>query len=243
MCETPDAMTARNPLPSCLSHLEQRDAAVRLRALEEAGAERDKAQSACTAWQFVFEGIEAHLLDRIAMGDPASPETYLRIIRADVADIQRESDAIVKSRWADSARHQKRIQELEAELAALRAPATDEEVVEIAAIAILVAWEEAPLEWAKTTWAKWKAHPVECQHHMDVYLSLVNAMLPAVAPKLRTAALDDARLACIGVALGYGDYAGRHTEVTAKCAATNAEIAALDCVAAIRRMMEAGPSQ
>lgn len=29
-------MTASNPLPACLSHLEQRDAAVRLRALEEA---------------------------------------------------------------------------------------------------------------------------------------------------------------------------------------------------------------
>ncbi len=29
-------MTARNPLPACLSHLAQRDAAVRLRALDDA---------------------------------------------------------------------------------------------------------------------------------------------------------------------------------------------------------------
>jgi hypothetical protein len=76
--------------------------------------ERDLAQSACAAWRDVFLSIEAHLKDRIAMGDPAKPLTYLAIIQAEVANVNRSSKSIVNARWADSARYQKRIAELEA---------------------------------------------------------------------------------------------------------------------------------
>jgi len=95
-----------------------------LELAEELRIERDIAQSACTAWRYVFENIEAHLQDRIAMRDQSSPETYLSIIRSAVENVYRDSHAIVNARWADSACHQRHIARLEQELAAARqAPA------------------------------------------------------------------------------------------------------------------------
>src|SRR5712671_2160714 len=78
-----------------------------LELAEELRIERDIAQSACTAWRYVFENIEAHLQDRIAMRDQSSPETYLSIIRSAVENVYRDSHAIVNARWADSACHQR----------------------------------------------------------------------------------------------------------------------------------------
>jgi len=88
-----------------------------LAAITALEAHRIEAQSACTAWQSVFLCIEAHLLDRIAMKDPASPQTYLDIIRSEVEEIDRFSKQIIASRWHDSARYQQQITALEARLA------------------------------------------------------------------------------------------------------------------------------
>ncbi len=88
--------------------------------IDQLRIERDLAQSACTAWRDVFEGIEAHLQDRIAMRDQSSPETYLSIIRSAVENVYRDSQTIVNSRWADSACSQKHIARLEQELAEAR---------------------------------------------------------------------------------------------------------------------------
>lgn len=64
----------------------------------------EQAQSTCTAWRDVFDCIAAHLRDRIEAGDEADPERYLRIIRSEVQNVARESEAIVNARWADAAR-------------------------------------------------------------------------------------------------------------------------------------------
>jgi len=87
---------------------EHEEAAATLRDLAAANAqlerERDEAQSVCTAWQGVFETIEAHLQDRVAMRDEADPQQYLNIILFSVADVLRSSKHIVAARWADYAR-------------------------------------------------------------------------------------------------------------------------------------------
>lgn len=84
----------------------------------------EQAQSACSAWRDAFLSIEAHLKDRIEMNDPAKPLTYLAIIQAEVADVDRRSKSIVNARWADSSRYQQHIARLEAELATAL-PSTD----------------------------------------------------------------------------------------------------------------------
>ena len=81
---------------------------------EAVRAQRDEAQSAVTAWQSAVAGLEAHLLDRTAMHDPADPERYLRILRAEVREIDRTSKQIVAARWADYARLQARVERAEA---------------------------------------------------------------------------------------------------------------------------------
>lgn len=53
--------------------------------------------------------------------DPANPETYLSIIRSEVVNINRSSDAIVNARWADHARANAEIERLHGELATCRA--------------------------------------------------------------------------------------------------------------------------
>jgi hypothetical protein len=80
--------------------------------------ERDEAQSMVQAWVHVADCLEAHIMDRAAMQDPASPETYLSILRSEVAGVRRSSEQICASRWADYKRHSGRIAELEAALAA-----------------------------------------------------------------------------------------------------------------------------
>ncbi len=82
--------------------------------------ERDEAQSAVTAWQEVFEDIEAHLLDRVAMQDPAKPELYLSIIRSSVANVHRSSHQIVASRWHNERVAATAIEARDAEIARLR---------------------------------------------------------------------------------------------------------------------------
>lgn len=65
-------------------------------------AERDEAQSTVQAWVHVAGSLEAHIMDRAAMDDPAKPETYLRILRADIAHVARSSEQICASRWHDA---------------------------------------------------------------------------------------------------------------------------------------------
>ena len=91
----------------------ERIAALEARA-QAAEGERDEAQATCTAWQGVYESLEAHLLDRINMRDEAQPDAYLRILRSEVARVLPNSKAIVAARWADYARHRDRIAALEA---------------------------------------------------------------------------------------------------------------------------------
>jgi len=67
----------------------------RLRAENEAlRRERDEAHAMISAWEGAVGSLEAHLQDRIAMKDEASPETYLAILRADVGMLPRDSRAI-----------------------------------------------------------------------------------------------------------------------------------------------------
>lgn len=61
-----------------------------------------EAEATVAAWRDVFGGIEAHLQDRIAMGDEANPQCYLDIIRADIARVDASSKAMVASRWHDA---------------------------------------------------------------------------------------------------------------------------------------------
>jgi hypothetical protein len=122
---------------------------------EDIKKQRDEAQSMCTAWQGVFEGIDAHLQDRVAMNDLPSPQSYLDIIRGDVARLLHESRAIVRSRWADYRRQQDTIANLEAKCAALvdekTAPITAKDVTD----------EEVDAAW----WAGWGAPLTEFGRH------------------------------------------------------------------------------
>jgi hypothetical protein len=76
--------------------------------------ERDQAQSMVQAWEHVFDTLEAHIMDRVAMKDPANPELYLSILRSSYANIKRESEQICAARWADYKRQQDQIDALEA---------------------------------------------------------------------------------------------------------------------------------
>lgn len=87
---------------------------------DELKRERDEAQSTVTAWQQVFESIEAHLLDRINMRDEADPQRYLDIIRADVAQVIEASRRISASRWHDYRRDNTRAEAAEAANVRLR---------------------------------------------------------------------------------------------------------------------------
>lgn len=84
-------------------------------------AERDKAQSNCSAWLNVFETIEAHLKDRIAMKDEANPERYLEIIRYYVEDVSNEAKAYTNARSEDWRRYQTTIDRLNLSIAELLA--------------------------------------------------------------------------------------------------------------------------
>lgn len=88
--------------------------------IEKLEGERDEAQAVTSAWQEVFEGLEAHLKDRIAMRDEADPEAYLRILHGYVANIIRSSRQIVAARWADYDRHRASLHAAEAALTAER---------------------------------------------------------------------------------------------------------------------------
>jgi hypothetical protein len=66
-----------------------------------AEAELVKARACVLAWKTAFDGIEAHILDRMAMGDSADPATYLAIIRADVARVLNDARLIEASFWHD----------------------------------------------------------------------------------------------------------------------------------------------
>ena len=112
---------------------------------EDALVERHRAEALCTAWQSVFEGIEAHLLDRIAMGDQGDPRSYLAIIRASVARVLPDSKQIVASRWADAA-------EFRAAIAALRASEPDVRAQALEEAAQVC--ERARTRWAELAEAK-----------------------------------------------------------------------------------------
>lgn len=90
------------------------------RELAESQAHRDTAQSMVQAWVDVFGTIEAHIMDRVYMSDPANPALYLRIIRSGIANIQRSSAQICAARWADNRRQSDQITGLQAEVERLR---------------------------------------------------------------------------------------------------------------------------
>lgn len=75
--------------------------------------ERDEAQSCVQALMHILEGLEAHIMDRAAMNDPASPDTYLSILRADMARVPTVTKQICASRWHDAAVSRDRITALE----------------------------------------------------------------------------------------------------------------------------------
>jgi len=71
-----------------------------LQELRWVEAERDEAQETCRAWQGVYKTLEAHLMDRVAMQDAASPETWLNILRSSVGRVERDSEQLLNARWA-----------------------------------------------------------------------------------------------------------------------------------------------
>lgn len=81
----------------------------------------DRAEAAVTSWRYVIDGIRAHLKDRIAMGDPADPRTYLEIIDGYVRDIERDSQQIVNARWNERAQAADALDAAQAEVERLRA--------------------------------------------------------------------------------------------------------------------------
>ncbi len=92
-------------------------AASALTALVE---ERDAAQETVRAWSHVVSSLEAHIMDRAAMKDPANPEAYLRILQAEVANVTRSSEQMLASRWSDYRSNRDQIERLEAERDRLR---------------------------------------------------------------------------------------------------------------------------
>lgn len=75
-------------------------------------------QSLIEAWAEVFEALEAHLQDRVAMRDEANPALYLSILRSSVSSVLRSSGQIRAARWAEYSRHTEAIAALKEELAA-----------------------------------------------------------------------------------------------------------------------------
>ncbi len=83
--------------------------------------QRDTAQELVRAWEGAVSSLEAHIMDRAAMKDPANPETYLSILRSEIAGVQRHSEQCLASRWHDYKSQRSRIEALEAERDALLA--------------------------------------------------------------------------------------------------------------------------
>lgn len=83
--------------------------------------QRDTAQELVRAWEGAVSSLEAHIMDRAAMKDPANPETYLSILRSEIAGVQRRSEQCLASRWHDYKSQRSRIEALEAERDALLA--------------------------------------------------------------------------------------------------------------------------
>lgn len=106
-----EAAIAARPAAPDVARLE-----ARVKALRE---ERDTAQSAVEAWASACESLEAHLEDRVAMQDAASPEIYLSILRGNMAGVQRFSEQVRASRWHEAAIMRERVKALEAALRAL----------------------------------------------------------------------------------------------------------------------------
>lgn len=104
-------MTADTPRPTAADG--EREAALRQRA--------ERAEETVRAWQGVVEGLTAHLQDRVAMSDQASPASYLRIIQSDTAQVARDSEQMLRSRWHDVAAANARATRAEAERDALQA--------------------------------------------------------------------------------------------------------------------------
>lgn len=86
--------------------------------LDAARDERFTGESLVEAWANVFESLEAHLQDRVAMRDEANPAVYLSILRSSVADVLRSSGQVRAARWAEYNRHTETIAALREELAA-----------------------------------------------------------------------------------------------------------------------------
>lgn len=101
-------------------------------------AERDRlyeksesASALCLAWDFVFQGIDAHIRDRIAVGDPASPETYLQIIRKDAGQVAVDSQRFLASRRSEIDQLHARISKLTKDGYNDATPLTAERVMEL----------------------------------------------------------------------------------------------------------------
>jgi hypothetical protein len=85
-------------------------------------------EATVTAWMIAVEGLEAYLMDRVAMDGASDPKTYLAILRSKtylailrsgIKRIREDSTAIVNARWEDVRRYEGRIAKLTAAIAAL----------------------------------------------------------------------------------------------------------------------------
>jgi hypothetical protein len=114
--------------------------------IETLRRERDEAQSACTAWQGAYEGLEAHLQDRVNMGDEAKPDVYLYILRGYVANIIRDSRAICASRWADYGCHEAALRAKDDHIASLEAALAERDKALVVANAQLADMEFLSIE-------------------------------------------------------------------------------------------------
>src|SRR5215472_9509231 len=111
----PFAPTLDKFTDTLLSHLQ----AANERA-ERAERELAEARAGCVAWEDAVGGLEAHIEDRIAMSDPANPKTYLQILKADVANVRRDTEAIRKATWHRESLYLQRAERAEKELAEVK---------------------------------------------------------------------------------------------------------------------------
>lgn len=93
----------------------------RLRALvthwSETLVSLEQSESTVAAWHDVVSALEAHIMDRAAMGDEASPQTYLDILRGDVADVSLRSKQILAATQARETAERTAREQAEAALA------------------------------------------------------------------------------------------------------------------------------
>lgn len=129
-----------------------------------------RAEEAARAWREVAETIEAHLLDRVAMGDQANPATYLSIVQSTMARVGRSTEQLLAARWAS----EKRLRDEVERLSSLATPSgrAQGEVEP-------VAYRYVHLDYAGRKVRRYGTHPERVNGHDPVEVHPLYAAPPA----------------------------------------------------------------